>query len=69
MIAALVIAAALGVTDPSVDRFLDRTLPARATGTAAVVRDGRLVHCAGFTRATSCDTVYDIGSITKAGCG
>jgi CubicO group peptidase (beta-lactamase class C family) len=66
MIRALILAAALGVTDPGVERFLDRTLPARATGTAAVVdARGRLVHCRGFTRATGCDTVYDIGSITK----
>jgi CubicO group peptidase (beta-lactamase class C family) len=65
MIRALLLTAALGVSDPSVERFLDRTLPARATGTAAVVRDGTLVHCRGFTRATGCDTVYDIGSITK----
>ena len=65
MIRALLLAAALGVTDPSVERFLDRALPERATGSAAVVRDGRLVHCRGFTRATGCDTVYDIGSITK----
>jgi CubicO group peptidase (beta-lactamase class C family) len=66
MIRALLVAAALGVTDPGVERFLDRALPARATGTAAVVdARGRLVHCRGFTRATGCDTVYDIGSITK----
>ena len=66
MIRALLLAAALGVTDPGVERFLDRTQPARATGTAAVVdQRGRLVHCRGFTAATGCDTVYDIGSITK----
>jgi CubicO group peptidase (beta-lactamase class C family) len=65
VIAALLAAAALGVSDPAVERFLDRTLPSRATGTAVVVRDGEIVHCRGFTRATGCDTVYDIGSITK----
>jgi CubicO group peptidase (beta-lactamase class C family) len=65
VIRSLLFAAALGVSDPSVERFLDRTLPARATGTAVAVRDGEIVHCRGFTRVTSCDTVYDIGSITK----
>jgi CubicO group peptidase (beta-lactamase class C family) len=65
MIRALLLTAALGVSDPAVERFLDRTLPARATGSVAAVRDGKLVHCRGFTRATGCDTVYDVGSITK----
>jgi CubicO group peptidase (beta-lactamase class C family) len=65
---ALLVAAAVAAsapTEPGVERFLDRTLPTQATGTAAVVRDGKLVHCAGFTRATGCDTVYDLMSMTK----
>jgi CubicO group peptidase (beta-lactamase class C family) len=58
--------------DPSVERFLDDTLPPGASGTLAAARDGELVHCDGFGMAdrearvaAGCDTVYDIQSITK----
>ncbi|MEV4896737.1 serine hydrolase domain-containing protein [Nonomuraea sp. NPDC055795] len=58
--------------DKGIVSFLSRTLPDGPGGTVAVVRDGRLVHCAGFGLAdrergtpAGCETVYDIMSITK----
>jgi len=58
--------------DPSVERFLEDTLPEAASGSLVVARDGELVHCTGFGIAdreagvaAECDTVYDIQSITK----
>jgi CubicO group peptidase (beta-lactamase class C family) len=58
--------------DPSIQRFVDDTLPDGASGTLVAARDGELVHCQGFGMAdrearvgASCDTVYDIQSITK----
>ena len=55
----------------SVSRFVDRVIPAGASGTLVAVR-GRQVHCQGFGWAdraarvpASCDTVYDVGSMTK----
>ena len=55
----------------SVGRFLDRTLPAGASGTLVAVH-GTTVYCQGFgwsdrraRVAAGCDTVYDIGSMTK----
>ena len=57
---------------PGVARYLDRTLPEGASGTLIASRDGAIVHCQGFGLsdreagvAASCDTVYDIASITK----
>ncbi|GAB3448217.1 serine hydrolase domain-containing protein [Actinophytocola sediminis] len=56
-----------------VDRFLDDNWPAGADGAVAVADGGELVTCRGFGFAdretgveSGCDTVYDIGSITKA---
>jgi CubicO group peptidase (beta-lactamase class C family) len=59
-------------SDPSVEAFLGEILPAGAGGTIVAARDGDLVHCRGFgladrearVRAT-CDTVYDVMSMTK----
>ena len=58
--------------DPSIDRFLDRTLPEGASGSLVVARKGEMVHCVGFGLAdrearvgAACDTAYDIQSITK----
>src|SRR5688572_14197457 len=58
--------------DPSVERFLDDTLPEGASGTLVAAGGGELVHCRGFGMAdreaglrATCDTVYDVGSITK----
>jgi CubicO group peptidase (beta-lactamase class C family) len=58
--------------DPSIERFLTDTLPEGASGTLIAARDGEIVHCDGFGMAdrearvaATCDTVYDIQSITK----
>jgi CubicO group peptidase (beta-lactamase class C family) len=58
--------------NPSVQRFLDGTLPPGASGTLVAARDGRMLHCGGFGMAdrkegipATCDTVYDVMSITK----
>jgi CubicO group peptidase (beta-lactamase class C family) len=55
-----------------ITRFLEETLPVGASGSLVAARDGELVHCAGFgladreaRAAATCDTVYDIQSITK----
>ena len=59
-------------TQQDLVRLLDRTLPGHASGTLVAVRAGRIVVCRGFGWAdrharvpAGCDTVYDIGSITK----
>jgi CubicO group peptidase (beta-lactamase class C family) len=61
-----------GPVDRSVQRFLDGTLPDGASGTLVAARDGEMAHCQGFGMAdretavaASCDTVYDVMSITK----
>ncbi|WP_141578846.1 serine hydrolase [Actinomadura sp. WMMA1423] len=58
--------------DRSIARYLDRTLPAGPGGTVVAARGGELVHCKGFGLAdraagtpATCDTVYDVMSITK----
>ncbi|MEU5895129.1 serine hydrolase domain-containing protein [Streptomyces venezuelae] len=58
--------------DPAVDRFLDGALPDGPGITVAAARGDRLKHCAGrgladHARRTpaTCDTVYDVMSITK----
>ncbi|MGH3480619.1 MAG: serine hydrolase domain-containing protein [Nocardioidaceae bacterium] len=58
--------------DPTIEQFLDDTLPAGSSGTVLVARGDEIVHCTGFGMAdreervpASCDTVYDIQSITK----
>jgi CubicO group peptidase (beta-lactamase class C family) len=66
LIAVLALAlAAPAQADRSIERFLDATLPHGTSGTAVAVRDGRIVHCEGFGRGGSCDTVYDLMSMTK----
>jgi CubicO group peptidase (beta-lactamase class C family) len=59
-------------TDPTIEQFLADTLPAGVSGTVLVARGDEIVHCTGFGTAdrkakvpASCDTVYDIQSITK----
>ncbi|MFI0352542.1 serine hydrolase domain-containing protein [Actinomadura sp. 9N407] len=59
-------------TDPSIQSFLETTLPRGPGGTVVAARDGRLVHCRGFGMAdrekkipARCDTAYDIMSMTK----
>ncbi|HEY8581755.1 MAG TPA: serine hydrolase domain-containing protein [Capillimicrobium sp.] len=58
--------------DQRIARFLDATVPRGASGSVVVARDGEMVHCEGFGLAdrearvaAGCDTVYDVGSITK----
>jgi CubicO group peptidase (beta-lactamase class C family) len=58
--------------DASLERFLARALPDGASGTLVAAREGDMVHCRGFGMAdrearipASCDTVYDIMSMTK----
>jgi CubicO group peptidase (beta-lactamase class C family) len=58
--------------DPSVERFLDKVLPEGASGTLVAARGGDMVHCQGFGmadaqagRRATCDTVYDVMSMTK----
>jgi len=64
-----------GSRDPirrPVARFLDATLPERASGTLVAARGGEMLHCRGFGLAdrerriaAGCDTVYDTMSMTK----
>jgi CubicO group peptidase (beta-lactamase class C family) len=56
----------------SVPDFLARTVPEGPSGTLIAARGDRIVHCAGFGTAdreariaATCDTVYDVMSITK----
>ncbi|MEV6756535.1 serine hydrolase domain-containing protein [Streptomyces sp. NPDC051214] len=58
--------------DPDIDRYLDRVLPQGPGITVAAARGGELQHCAGRGLAdraaktpATCDTVYDVMSITK----
>lgn len=58
--------------DPDIDRYLDRELPQGAGITVAAARGGELKHCAARGLAdraaktpATCDTVYDVMSITK----
>ena len=62
-------------TDPateSIGRFVDRRVPPGASGTLVAMRGHDIVACEGFGLAdravgepADCDTVYDIGSLTK----
>lgn len=77
--AALALAACGASSDPAqapprseVDRFLDSVWPDGAGGTVLAAQGGRAVTCRAFGMAdresgtaARCDTVYDIGSITK----
>ncbi len=56
----------------SVGAFVARTLPKGPGGTVIAAHGDRIVHCEGFGMAdreariaASCDTVYDIGSVSK----
>ena len=58
--------------DPAVEQFLETTLPAGVSGTVLVAHHDGIVHCSGFGLAdqeaeipATCDTAYDIQSITK----
>ncbi|WP_244177433.1 serine hydrolase domain-containing protein [Streptomyces atriruber] len=58
--------------DPAVDRYLDEALPKGPGITVAAARGDELKHCAGRGLAdraaktpATCDTVYDVMSITK----
>jgi CubicO group peptidase (beta-lactamase class C family) len=58
--------------DPAVEQFLETTLPADISGTVLVAQGDEIDHCAGIGMAdreaqipATCDTVYDIQSITK----
>ena len=53
-------------------RFVDRTIPQGASGTLVAMRGHDVVACVGFGMAdraagapAGCDTVYDVGSLTK----
>ena len=67
-----VIAAQPDLATAPIDRFVDRTVPDGASGTLVAMRGRRVVTCEGFGLAdhaagvaARCDTVYDIGSLTK----
>ena len=58
--------------DPSVEKFLDDTLPDGTSGTVVAARGDEIAHCRGFGLAdraakvaAGCDTAYDIMSMTK----
>jgi CubicO group peptidase (beta-lactamase class C family) len=61
-----------GPRDPSVEEFLDDTLPDGTSGTVVAARGDEIAHCQGFGLAdraakvaAGCDTAYDIMSMTK----
>src|ERR671911_1306276 len=61
-----------GPRDPSVEKFLDDTLPDGTSGTVVAAHHGSIAHCRGFGLAdreakvaARCDTAYDIMSMTK----
>lgn len=65
-------AAEVETVDAGIAAVLDQTLPPGASGTLVAGSDGELVHCAGFGLAdrerhvaATCDTVYDVMSLTK----
>ena len=60
------------IADPGIAAFLDEALPAGSSGSLVAGRRGELVHCTGFGTAAAgpgttatCDTVYDVMSMTK----
>jgi CubicO group peptidase (beta-lactamase class C family) len=59
------------VVDPDLAAVLEATLPDGSRGTLVAAIDDQLVHCAGFGSAVgedaapSCDTVYDVMSMSK----
>ena len=65
-------AAELDPATAPIERYVDRTVPDGASGTLVAMRGDRIVSCRGFGLAdrasgvpAGCDTVYDIGSVTK----
>ena len=54
-----------------IERYVDRAMPDGASGTLVAMRGHRVVSCRGFglvdrrAAARDCDTVYDMGSVTK----
>jgi CubicO group peptidase (beta-lactamase class C family) len=61
-----------GPRDPSVEEFLDDTLPDGTSGTVVAARGDEIAHCRGFGLAdraakvaAGCDTAYDTMSMTK----
>src|ERR687894_2776422 len=61
-----------GSRDPSVEKFLDDTLPDETSGTVVAARAGEIAHCKGLGLAhraakvaAGCDPAYDIMSMTK----
>jgi CubicO group peptidase (beta-lactamase class C family) len=61
------------VVDPSIQAILDKTLPRGGSSTVIAARNGKIVHCTGYGMAdrahrisATCDTVYDIMSMTKS---
>ena len=72
VVAAVFAASGRGSAAGGVEGVLDRVLPAGASGTLVAVRGGETLHCGGFGMAdraarvpASCDTVYDVMSMTK----
>ena len=58
--------------DIGVDRFLEQASPDGTSGTLVAARHGEMIHCEGFGMAdreaqlrATCDTVYDVMSMTK----
>ena len=51
--------------DPAIEAFVEDTWPAGVGGAVAVTDGDGVVHCRGAGTGGSCDTVYDIGSLTK----
>ncbi|HUR09212.1 MAG TPA: serine hydrolase domain-containing protein [Nonomuraea sp.] len=61
------------VVDRSIQAILDKALPRGGSSTVIAARNGKVVHCAGYGMAdrahhisASCETVYDIMSMTKS---
>ncbi|WP_371573040.1 serine hydrolase domain-containing protein [Streptomyces sp. NBC_01314] len=61
------------LTDDSIQAVLNKALPRGGSGTMIAARGGEVTHCAGYGMAdrahrisASCDTVYDIMSMTKS---
>ena len=59
-------------SDPAIEKVADETLPKGFSGTLVAARGDELVHCEGFGQTdrevgtkASCDTVYDLMSMTK----
>ncbi|SPF02425.1 Penicillin-binding protein E [Streptomyces sp. MA5143a] len=60
-------------TDNGIQAILDKSLPRGGSGTVIAARDGEVTHCTGYGMAdrahgipATCDTVYDLMSMTKS---